>query len=216
MFTGLVQTVGRVANATETAGGRRLLIEVSAGPKAFTPPIPFSIGESIAVNGCCLTLVHVAPTPLAPGGAVLGFDVIPETLRKTAIGRLSAGGRVNLERSVTPTTLLGGHFVQGHVDAVGRVAALVTEGEWRVRVAIPRDDRALLAPQGSIALDGVSLTVAAIDDDASTFDVCLIPETLARTTLRDLSVGVEANVEFDCLAKMVARREEFRDSVGRR
>lgn len=215
MFTGLVQTVGRVANATETASGRRLLIEVSSGPKAFTPPIPFAIGESIAVNGCCLTLVHVAPTPLSPGSATLGFDVIPETLRKTTLGRLAAGGRVNLERSVTPTTLLGGHFVQGHVDAVGRVAAIVTDGEWRVRVAIPHDWRALLAPQGSIALDGVSLTVAAIDDATSTFDVCLIPETLARTTLQDLSVGGEANVEFDCLAKMVARREELRAAAAR-
>jgi riboflavin synthase len=176
----------------------------------FTPPL--QLGESIAVSGCCLTLAEVGRTGATAdearraGERTLRFDVIHQTLRVTALGGLAVGHRVNLERSVTPATLLGGHIVQGHVDGLGRVVAIeTTGGEWRVRVAVPAELHRYLHDKGSIAIDGVSLTVAALRDADCTCDVCLIPETLARTTLGDRSVGDAVHIEVDALAKMVAR-----------
>lgn len=233
MFTGLVQHVGTVSGRRDSISGASLSIAVgewppvdapsragasgSAGvPSLFVPPLVE--GESIAVSGCCLTLVRVTtlstPEPVQlggiastiPAGRVLWFDVIPQTLRVTALGSLAVGHRVNLERSVTPSTLLGGHIVQGHVDGLGTVVAILTDGgEWRVRIRPPEALLRYLHDKGSIAVDGVSLTVAAVDDTAGTFDVCLIPETLARTTLGDRRVGDHVQLEADCLAKMLER-----------
>ncbi|MFO0830155.1 MAG: riboflavin synthase [Phycisphaerales bacterium] len=200
MFTGLIQTTGAIHAVEAAETGARLSIDApwSAGA---SPAL--AGGESIAVNGCCLTLVRFEPR----GDSVrLVFDVIHETLRVTTLGRVRGGDRVHLERSATPTTLLGGHLVQGHVDAIGIVAAvLAVEGEWRVRIEAPIDALRLVTLRGSIAVDGVSLTVAAIDDDGRTFDVCLIPETLSRTALGELEAGDEVNLETDCIAKMVER-----------
>jgi riboflavin synthase len=205
-----------------------------APPKPLQPPRhsplhpPLELGESISVSGCCLTLAEViggsgAPASRAASTAAstgdstsasgeagverrLRFDVIHQTLRVTALGALAVGHRVNLERSVTPATLLGGHIVQGHVDGLGRVVAIETGGgEWRLRVAIAAELHRYLHDKGSIAVDGVSLTIAALNDEHQTFDVCLIPETLARTTLGDRAVGDAVHIEVDALAKMVAR-----------
>jgi riboflavin synthase len=205
VFTGLVTTTGTVRSAEASPSGLRLAI---AAPRAWLAHPPATLGESIAVHGCCLTLARLDG---GDGDALLGFDAIPETLRVTLLGRLSPGHRVHLERSATPSTLLGGHIVQGHVDGLGRVAAVERDGgEWRLRIAIDRGFLGGLVLRGSIAVDGVSLTVAALDDRAATFDVCLIPETLARTTLGALVEGDEVHLEFDCIAKMVARQLALR------
>lgn len=209
MFTGLITAVGTVVGTRETDAGRAIEVRTEGWPCRTGPEQPFQRGESIAVSGCCLTLVRFEQSRAAGAegrsGVHLGFDVIPETMRKTTLGSLRVGMRVHLERSATPTTLLGGHLVQGHVDAVGRVERVDSGAERRIRISVPASWLGCLAPHGSIAVDGTSLTVAAIDDGASTFDVCLIPETIERTELGSLRVGDAANVEFDCIAKMVAR-----------
>ena len=172
-----------------------------------------ALGDSIAVSGCCLTAAR-----LADGGRTLGFDCIPESMRKTALGRLAAGSTVNLEHAALPTTLLGGHLVQGHVDATGEVVSVGRDGEWRVRVAVPESFAPWLVPQGSIAVDGVSLTLASISPPGSStcwFEVCLIPVTLAKTTLGRLAPGSIVNLEADCLAKMVARHLSLATALPR-
>lgn len=158
-----------------------------------------SLGASIAVQGCCLTLVAIE------AGAFV-FDVVPQTLAVTTIGDLREGEIVHLEASATASTLLGGHFVLGHVDGVAIVRAIANaQGEYRVTLAPPTEVVDAIVPQGSITLDGVSLTIAKVDDDARTFDVCLIPETLSRTTMKHWKVGTRVNLEADYLAKLVAR-----------
>ncbi len=202
MFTGLVQSVGRVAGLRLAPAGAELAIAVEGWPSPDA--LPLSLGESIAVSGCCLTLAGVSNDGTLP--RTLRFDVIHQTLRVTALGGLQPGDRVNLERSATPMTLLGGHIVQGHVDGLGRVLAILRDGgEWRVRIAPGDGLLRYLHDKGSVCIDGVSLTVAAISDRERFFDVCLIPETLARTTLVDRQVGDAVQLEVDCLAKMVAR-----------
>lgn len=198
MFTGLVQAVGSVRSAV--AGADTVRLEIDSGGWGHRP----ALGDSIAVSGCCLTLARVSPD-----GRQLGFDCIPESMRKTALGRLAAGSMVNLEHAALPTTLLGGHLVQGHVDATGEVLAVGRDGEWRVRVGVPASFAPWLVEQGSIAVDGVSLTLASISPAGSPrcwFEVCLIPVTLERTTLGRLAPGDPVNVEADCIAKMVARQ----------
>ena len=205
MFTGLIQGMGEVVDFQPTAAGASLAVRVAGWP-AEGPPL--SLGESIAVSGCCLTLARLErpAAGLADGDARLGFDLIHQTLGLTWFRRLRLGDRVNLERSVTPATLLGGHIVQGHVDTLARIAAIERGGgEWRVRVAIPAELRRHVASKGSIALDGVSLTVATLDDATASFEVCLIAETLARTTLGVRQAGDELHVEVDCLSKMLER-----------
>lgn len=209
MFTGLVQHLGRVAAREPTSFGARFSVSVGAwpvrDPGSMTPPL--TLGESIAVHGCCLTLARI--DGLA-ADRVLGFDVIHQTLRVTALGRLAPGDGVHLERSATPSTLLGGHLVQGHVDGLGVVDAVLRDGgEWRIRIRLPEDLRRYVHSKSSIAIDGVSLTVADLDDTRGTVDVCLIPETLERTTLGRLVAGGEVHVEADCVAKMIARLARF-------
>jgi riboflavin synthase len=192
MFTGIIEHQGRVVSLRPQAWGARL--EIDACGWAHVP----AGGDSIAINGCCLTVVA------APGaGGMLAFDVIPQTLSLTTIGALTVGEEVNLEHAATAATLLGGHIVQGHVDAVGEVLAVSTAGgEWRTRVAAPADVMNLAVDRGSIAVDGVSLTIAATG--SGWFEVALIPTTLAKTALRDRQAGSRVNLESDPMAKMIA------------
>ena len=192
MFTGIIEHQGRVVSLRPQAWGARL--EIDPCGWAHVP----AAGDSIAINGCCLTVVA------APGeGGMLAFDVIPQTLSLTTIGALAAGEEVNLEHAATAATLLGGHIVQGHVDAVGEVLAVSTAGgEWRTRIAAPTDVMDLAVDRGSIAVDGVSLTIAATG--SGWFEIALIPTTLAKTALRDRQAGSRVNLESDPMAKMIA------------
>jgi len=195
MFTGIVEHQGEVRSVDASATGATLLID----PRGWSHRP--SDGDSISVNGCCLTIRAPRDDERATDG--WRFDAIPQTLAMTTLGALRAGDRVNLEHAATPTTLLGGHMVQGHVDGVATVATIRTDGEWRVRFAPPAELLPLINPQGSITVDGVSLTVAAVGD--AWFEVALIPTTLERTTLGKLAVGSAVNIETDALARAVER-----------
>ena len=188
MFTGLVEEAGRVV-ARE---GARLTV---AAQRVHEDS---ELGASIAVNGVCLTVA-------ARAGRELGFDLGPETLSRTALGDLRAGDRVNLERPLRLGGLVGGHLVQGHVDGVGIVTKLERDGDT-ARLRVEWRDPALarlLIPQGSVAVDGVSLTVAALD--ATAFEIMLIPHTLDQTTLGGLAGGRRVNLEMDMIGKYVQR-----------
>jgi riboflavin synthase len=170
------------------------------------PSDPYVRGESIAVNGCCLTVVDFTPT---------GFhtQASPETLRRTTLGSLASGARVNLERSLKMGDRLGGHWVQGHVDATTRLVARRPEGGSVVMAFdMPADHAAFFVEKGSVALDGVSLTLNGVE--GKQFHVALIPETLARTTLGDRRVGDAINVEVDVIGKYVARMIGPRAGAG--
>ena len=190
MFTGLIQVVGRVIGSEPTEGGRRFTVDPCGWDH-----LPRT-GDSIAVSGCCLTVV-------AGGHALLGFDVVPETLAKTTIGRLGEGSEVNLEHSATPATLLGGHIVQGHVDGVGQVLEVFKDDGYRVRVGLPSELTEYATPKGSVTIEGVSLTIAALRPGEHWLEVALIPETLARTTLRHLAPGDPVNLEMDAMSKAI-------------
>jgi riboflavin synthase len=166
------------------------------------------VGDSVCVNGCCLTALAVAN-----GGGHLEFDVVPQTLSLTTLGALQPGEPVNLETAMLAATPMGGHIVQGHVDGVGWVVGVDTSsGGWRTRIEAPASVTPLLSERGSIAVDGVSLTVAAIG--AGWFEVALIPATLDRTTLRSKIAGARVNVEADCMARMVAEQvRRYMDNV---
>jgi riboflavin synthase len=187
MFTGIVREVGTVA----AFDGSRLVVrapETAAG---------VAVGDSVSIAGVCLTVVKGEEGRVA-------FDVVAETLSRTALGTLEPGDRVNLEPALRVGDALGGHVVQGHVDAVGRIRSVAPEGESRrVRIDAPDVIVRYCLEKGSIAVDGVSLTVAALDDDG--LEVALIPHTLAVTTLGALKPGDEVNLEVDVLAKVVER-----------
>jgi riboflavin synthase len=187
MFTGIVRELGAVASFD----GSRLVVEA---PETAANA---SVGDSVAVAGVCLTNVEVEDGQLA-------FDVVPETRARTALGRLEPGDTVNIEPSLRVGDQLGGHVVQGHVDAVGRIRSVTPEGESR-RVWVDAPDAVLgyCIEKGSIAVDGVSLTVAALDDEG--FEVALIPHTLAVTTLGRLEPDDAVNLEADVLGKVVER-----------
>ena len=195
MFTGLVEAVGRIAHVAPTDGGRRLRIDAP-----FAADL--ALGESVAVDGCCLTVV-------ACDAAGFEAEAVAETLRKTTLGRLAGGDAVNLERALLPTTRLGGHIVLGHVDATGEVVSVVGDGggSHLVTVAYPASFAAYLIPVGSVAVGGVSLTVARLDDPApGTFGVAIIPHTWAATTLGRLTPGQRVNLEFDIVGKYALRQ----------
>lgn len=194
MFTGLVESLANVAFVKEEPPGRRLGIHE---PNFVAQA---KLGESIAINGCCLTLV-------ACQGDVLEFEAGPETLRRTNLGLLTRGQQVNLERSLRVGDRLGGHFVTGHVDGIGALERRQDEGAWstfwfRASAELARQ----MASKGSIAVDGVSLTL--VDVRADQFSVALIPHTLTHTTLGALSPGSPVNLETDLLAKYVHRLQE--------
>jgi len=194
MFTGLVEAVGVVREARPVAAGMRLLVD----PMGWDHRP--DLGESIAVSGCCLTVAAA----MGSGGGPMAFDVVPETLAKTTLGgKVGVGSRVNLEHAATAATLMGGHFVQGHVDGVGVVERVERAGEWRVRVRPPAELMPYVTPKGSVTIEGVSLTVAAVDPAGGWFEVALIPTTLDKTTLGDLKPGDGCNLEADVLAKTV-------------
>jgi riboflavin synthase len=190
MFTGLVQAVGTVAQVTPNASGTRFLIDPR--PWGHTP----RLGDSIAVSGCCLTVAAIE-------GGLWGFDAVPETLAKTVLGKWRPGTRVNLEHAATPTTLMGGHIVQGHVDGVGEVVSVLQGADHRARVRPPAGLMEFVSPKGSICMDGVSLTIAGLDPGAGWFEVALIPTTLEKTTLATLAPGGACNLEADAMAKTI-------------
>ena len=190
MFTGLVQDLGEVTAVDATVDGVRLAVRTPlAGDLA--------LGDSVPVNGVCLT------APTAARG-VFTADVMRETLRRPSLRDVAAGGAVNLELPLRASDRLGGHVVQGHVDGTGTVEEVPEEGFSRVvRIATPADLLRYVVEKGSIAVDGVSLTVSAVDDEA--FEVSLIPETLERTTLGSATEGRTVNLEVDVLAKYVEK-----------
>ena len=193
MFTGLVQDKARVAAIERNGGGVRLTVETTVEPIAR--------GDSVSINGVCLTAVET-------DGGRFTADVMEETLRRSALAELEQGSRVNLELAVRLSDRLGGHIVQGHVDGLGEVADVREEGFARVvRVAAAADLLRYVVEKGSIAVDGVSLTVSAVGDDW--FEVSLIPETLTATTLGALEVGQPVNLETDILARHVERLLSF-------
>jgi len=199
MFTGIVEEVGEVVAVTSEGSTRRLTV------RALTALDGSEVGASVAVNGACLTVVTHDATTLA-------FDVGPETIERTTLGHLRAGAPVNLERPLRLGAALGGHLVLGHVDGVATVTDVSrVESTARVRIALPGPEFApLIVPKGSVAVDGVSLTVAALE--AAAFEVMLIPHTLAATTLGRLRVGQPVNIEADVIGKYVVRSLALRGS----
>ncbi|MEX0774784.1 MAG: riboflavin synthase [Phycisphaeraceae bacterium] len=192
MFTGIVATMGRIARAQRHAFGLRLIIDRShwrPGSYRFGP------GDSVSVSGVCLTVVEATDQTLA-------FDVIQETLDKTSLGGRKEGDRVNLEHALLPTTPMGGHFVQGHVDGVGHVVKVIRSAEEvRLTVRPPAELMDYIVPKGSVTIDGVSLTIAAVGQDD--FDVALIPTTLDITTLGTTGEGDRVNLETDIVSKTI-------------
>ncbi|MDX6543630.1 MAG: riboflavin synthase [Gaiellaceae bacterium] len=196
MFTGIVRERGRVASVEGDGNGIRIRLEapLTAGEAA--------IGDSVSLNGCCLTVVETADGTLA-------FDAVPETLSRSSLEGLEAGSELNVESAVRAGDPLGGHYVQGHVDAVGTVRSVDREGEGRrIWLDTPSDVLRYCVEKGSVAVDGVSLTIADLDE--SGFAVALIPHTLSATTLGTLVRGARVNLEADVLAKYVERLVEVR------
>ncbi len=193
MFTGIVQHVGTVTARSEVPFG--VTLEIDLAGWSYRP----SPGASLAVDGCCLT----ATIPEAGAGAdVVRFDVIRQTLDNTTLGSRMVGDAVNLEPALAATDRLDGHLVQGHVDGTGSVTAVDRdESEWRLRIAPPAALLDYVIPRGSITVDGVSLTVASVDDRS--FEVALIPTTLEHTTLSRRQVDDRVNIETDCVARIV-------------
>ncbi|MBO0844681.1 MAG: riboflavin synthase [Nocardioides sp.] len=200
MFTGIVEELGTVEHVERQSDAVRLTV------RANTVLEDAGMGDSISVNGCCLTVTERTDDTWTA-------DVMAETLAKTGLGGLAAGDRVNLERAVTAGTRLGGHVVQGHVDAVGHVLGRVPGEHWDVvTVSMPRALAPYLVDKGSITVDGVSLTVVEAGEES--FTVSLIPETLRRTTLGFRKPGDAVNLEVDVIGKYVARQLELRGSAG--
>ncbi len=194
MFTGIVEELGVVSSIDDLGDSIRLTVDAS------TVLDDVHLGDSIAVNGCCLTVVSTEGTPATRWTA----DVMQETLDRTSLGDAVPGEQVNLERAVTAGTRLGGHLVQGHVDGVGTVLSRRPGEHWEVvEIELPADLAKYVVDKGSITVDGVSLTVVTVGDD--TFTVSLIPETLARTTLGFKQPGDLVNLEVDVVAKHVEK-----------
>jgi riboflavin synthase len=191
MFTGIVRELGRIAVVDGSEDGVRIVVEAPETARDA------SVGDSVAINGVCLTVTDTSSAGLA-------FDAVPETLRRTSLGRLAAGENVNVEPALRAGEPLGGHYVQGHVDGVGVIRAGAPEGDGRrVWIDPPAELRRYTAEKGSVTVEGVSLTVAELDEAG--FAVALVPHTLAATTLGKLAPGDTVNIEVDILAKYVER-----------
>ncbi len=196
MFTGLVEGRGRVIDLKQEANGVLLRL----APEKSLTARPTGLGDSVAINGCCLTVIE--NTTSEEGVAVWSFQAGSETLSRTNLGRLVAGSVVNLERSLTPASPLGGHIVQGHVDCIATLRRIALEGEWKnIWFELDPEFGRLTVPKGSIAVDGVSLTV--VESHPNQFSVALIPHTLSMTTLGLREVGDVVNIEIDILGKYV-------------
>jgi riboflavin synthase len=201
MFTGLVEAVGRIAGVEDHGRDRRLRLE--PGPALMDG---LQAGDSIAVNGACLTAVE-------PDATGFHVDVSAETLAHTGLGRLAAGDRVNLERALLPTTRLGGHLVSGHVDGVGTVVDRRADGaSQRLRIRVPDQLARYIAPRGSVCVDGISLTVN--DVDGSEFGVNIVPHTLANTTLGATRPDDDVNIEVDVIARYLERLLAHNEESG--
>ena len=197
MFTGLVEMMAEVVSLAAEGPGKRVVLRAQAIAAES------AIGDSIAVNGCCLTVVGI-------DGDTFAFEAGPETLVRTNLGELQPGSRVNLERSLRASDRLGGHFVTGHIDAVGTLDERQDDDQWSTLwFRFPPEYARFMASKGSIAVDGVSLTL--VDVEADRFSVALIPHTLAVTTLGQLSLGDRVNLETDLLAKYVGEQVKVFD-----
>lgn len=206
MFTGIIHHRAAVLSTGKTASGIRIELE--------NPFREVGMGDSIAVDGCCLTVAAIHGD-----GKRLAFDVIPESLSKTTIGDLQVGAVVHVEQSLRVGDRVDGHFVQGHVDGVGEVVRVVTEGEWRATIRVPGELGRYLVPKGSIAVAGVSLTLARVSaaGEPPEFDITLIPMTLQLTTLGRLRVGSRVNLECDSTVKtIVSTLEKMGITTGAR
>jgi len=198
MFTGIIEELGTVAKLDARSAGARLVIECSTVLSDATE------GSSIAVNGVCLTALALTPNSFAA-------DLAPETMARTNLGDLAPGARVNLERPATPATRLSGHIVQGHVDATGVLVALdeLGDGNWWLKLQVPAGLDRYLVHKGSIAIDGMSLTIAALDpaldEPGPIVGVTIIPHTFTHTSLGHAKIGARLNVEVDVLAKHVEK-----------
>ncbi len=201
MFTGIIEELGHVRSVEPRGENAYIIIE------ALTVVEDAKHGDSIAVNGVCLTALDIQRDSFAA-------DVSRETLDRSTLGRLRAGTPVNLERAVTPITRLGGHIVQGHVDARGKLSSVADhEGSWTVRLEYPREIARYLVFKGSIAVEGISLTIAALTDNY--FEVAIIPKTWEVTNFSQLKPGDEVNLEADMIAKYVERILRFAETPPR-
>lgn len=191
MFTGIVEETGRVVSFQEQPEAWRLKLSASLVVRDL------HLGDSVAVNGCCLTVV-------ACEGELLEFDVLSETKRRTSIDHLKPGGKVNLERALLPSTRMGGHFVSGHIDGTGAVESIEQRGkDFFLRIKPDSDKLKYVVSKGCITVDGVSLTVAEVDDTG--FAIWLIPHTMEVTNLHTRQVGDRVNLEYDLIAKYVEK-----------
>ena len=198
MFTGLIETIGAVRVLEQRGEGARLQLGTSLATE-------LSLGESLAVNGCCLTVTDLKEQWVS-------FDLLGETLVRTNLGALNEGSRVNLERALRADGRFGGHFVQGHMDTTAEVISAEKKGEdLQLRIELPGAGARYLVEKGSIAVDGVSLTVATLAENA--FTLWIIPHTLRETNLGDLGSGDRVNLEYDMLAKYAERQLSHRFSV---
>lgn len=196
MFTGIIEELGTVAGMEKQRDGARIRISASVVTSDAAE------GESIAVNGVCLTALDVRKDSFAA-------DVSGETLRRSTLGSLGPGSCVNLERAVTPATRLGGHIVQGHVDARGAFLGAVAEGDfWTVKIGYPKEIGQYLVFKGSVSVEGISLTIASLSNEH--FEIAVIPKTWEVTNLSALKEGDEVNLEADVIAKYVERMMEYR------
>jgi len=199
VFTGIIEELGRIASLEKLEQGMRLSIACS------TVLSDTKDGDSIAVNGVCLTALNVAD-------GTFSADLSPETLDRSTLGRLGVDSPVNLERAVTPQTRLGGHIVQGHVDARGTFLEAIDEGDfWTVRIGFPPEISRYMVEKGSVAVEGISLTIAHLNDN--NFDIAIIPKTWTVTNLSTLKPGDPVNLEVDVIAKYVERMMAGRDRL---
>jgi len=195
MFTGLIETTGKVISLELRGEQARLTIEVPFASE-------LKLGESVANNGCCLTVVDCDETTAS-------FDVLKQTLAVTSLGELEVGYLVNLERAMLAGDRFGGHFVQGHVDATGEILDLSPSGQdYRLEIALPEKIQSLCIDKGSLAVDGISLTIAELKENSAVF--WIIPHTMELTRLHDAKIGQKVNLEADVIAKHVARLLENR------
>jgi len=199
VFTGIIEELGRIASLEKLEQGMRLNIACA------TVLSDTKDGDSIAVNGVCLTALNVVDGSFSA-------DLSPETLDRSTLGRLDVGSPVNLERPVTPQTRLGGHIVQGHVDARGTFLEAIDEGDfWTVRIGFPPEISRYMVEKGSVAVEGISLTIAHLNDN--NFDIAIIPKTWTVTNLSTLKPGDPVNLEVDVIAKYVERMMAGRDRL---
>jgi len=190
MFTGIIEKIGKISDIVTKSGSKRLKIQ-------YTSAEPLEVGESINVNGACQTVVEIEKDSF-------GVEAMQETLRKTNLDILQIGDEVNLERSLKFSDRISGHLVSGHVDAVGRVLAIQTMSEsWVFKIGFPKEFTKYIASEGSIAVDGISLTV--IDVGQNNFTVGIIPYTWQNTNLRNIKMGDSVNLEFDMIAKYIEK-----------